>query len=336
MPHKALVLFSGGLDSILAAKLLQEQGEMVEAVHLRLPFTRSATRDGLARVESSAAQIGARLHILEPDEELAEIVTRPKFGYGKNLNPCQDCRIYQLRKAAALMRDIGADYLATGEVLGQRPMSQRRDALSITDREAGLKGWVLRPLSAQLLPPTIPEERGWVDRRRLLALAGRGRTVQEAMARERGLAYPSPAGGCLLTYRESAGRGRNLLDVLGRLSLAGISLIGLGRHFRLSPEAVAIVGRRREENLEIARLFRRHPGRRFLLQTAGVPGPLTLVLGSPGPGEIDLAAAVTARYADLEGAGPVTVKILSGDVPAKTRVEVYRATEAELAPMRIG
>ena len=337
MRHKALVLFSGGLDSLLAIKILQEQGVLVEAVHLRLPYTKSATAEGLARIRATAAQTGAKLHVLAPDETLAELVAHPKFGHGKNFNPCQDCRIYQLRLAAAFMPEAGASFLATGEVVGQRPMSQRREALSITDRETGLKGLILRPLSAKLLPPTIPEERGWVDRERLLDLAGRGRTVQEALARRWGLSYPSPAGGCLLTYRESADRYRNLLDLLGGLNLADIPLIGLGRHFRLSPRTVAVVGRRREENQALARHFRHHHTGRTLMQVERVPGPLTLVLGEPNPEDLDAAAAVTARYADLDTSGPVPVKTLAvvDGWPCKGRLTVRPAGEEELRKWRI-
>lgn len=337
MRHKALVLFSGGLDSLLAIRLLQEQGVPVEAVHLRLPYTKSATEEGLAKVRATAAQTGVNLHLLAPDETLADLVAKPKFGHGKNFNPCQDCRIYQLRQAAAFLPEAGASFLATGEVIGQRPMSQRREALFITDRETGLKGLILRPLSAKLLPPTIPEERGWVDRERLLDLAGRGRTIQEALARRWGLAYPSPAGGCLLTYRESADRYRNLLDLFGRLPLADIPLVGLGRHFRLSPRAAAVVGRRQEENRALARHFKHNPAGRHLLQVEKVPGPLTLVLGEPEADDLEKAAAVTARYADLETSGPVAVKTLAmaGGRPDKGRLMVRPAAEGELTKWRI-
>ncbi len=337
MPHKALVLFSGGLDSLLAIKILQEQGVPVAAIHLRLPFTKSATEEGLAKVRATAEQTGVKLHILAPDEALADLVAHPKFGHGKNFNPCQDCRIYQLRQAAAFMPEAGASFLATGEVVGQRPMSQRREALFITDRETGLKGLILRPLSARLLPPTIPEERGWVDRGRLLDLAGRGRTVQEALARRWGLSYPSPAGGCLLTYRESADRYRNLLDLLGCLNLADIPLVGLGRHFRLSTRAAAVVGRRQEENRALAGHFRHQPANRYLMQVERVPGPLTLVLGNPDSEDLAVAAAITARYADLDSSGPVPVKTLSvvAGRPNKGRLTVQPAREEEIKGWRI-
>ena len=335
---KALVLFSGGLDSLLAMKLLQEQGQEVEAAHIALPFTRAGKPGGLEEIKAAAAQLGVVPHIITPGEELAEIVAHPRFGHGRNFNPCQDCRIYQLRKAAALMKEIGADYLATGEVLGQRPMSQRRDALFITDREAGLKGLVLRPLSAKHLPPTIPEQKGWVDRERLLDIAGRGRTIQEALARQWGLSYPSPAGGCLLTCRESAERCRNLLAILGRLRLADLPLIGLGRHFRLGEGALAVVGRKQSENQMLARIFHDSPEGRFLLRVEWVPGPLTLVAGNPTGEDLETAAAITARYADLAAGGPAAVKVLSqtGEGPVKRIIHAYPAAEEELAGRRVG
>lgn len=339
MGHKALVLFSGGLDSLLAAKVLQAQGVDVEAVHLVLPFTRSATRSGLDKVIASAAQIGLKPYILRPGDDLAEIIAKPRFGYGKNLNPCQDCRIYQLRAAAALLPALGASYLATGEVVGQRPMSQRRDALFVTDREAGLKGLVLRPLSALCLPPTIPEERGWVDRARLLGLAGRGRTAQESMARAWNLSYPSPGGGCLLTYRESAHRYRSLLDILGFLPVEDIPLVGLGRHFRLNPPAAAVIGRNQGENLALARHFHRRPEGRRLLRVRGVPGPLTLLLGTLNAETLRTAAALTAHYADLpESAAPAEVKMLSvdGRHPVSETLFVNPLGESDIAAMRLG
>ncbi len=334
---KALALFSGGLDSLLAIKLLQEQGVPIEAAHLRLPFAGSATPAGLAKVRATAAQIGVPLHILVPDESLATMVAHPKYGYGKNFNPCQDCRVYQLRKAAEFMPSVGASFLVTGEVVGQRPMSQRREALFITDRESGLKGLILRPLSAKLLPPTIPEQRGWVDRGRLLDLAGRGRTYQEGLARQWGLSYPSPAGGCLLTYREAAHRYRNLLDLLGELPLADIPLVGVGRHFRLSEGAAAVIGRRAEENQALAHLFRRRPEGRFLLQVPAVPGPLALVLGDPSLEDLERAAALTARYSDLPSAGRTAVHMLAvrGGRRRRDSLTVAPATEAEAAMWRI-
>lgn len=334
---KALVLFSGGLDSLLAIALLQEQGVEVEAVHLALPFIKSAKVGGLDEIRAAAAQLGVTPHILTPGEELAEIVAHPRFGHGKNFNPCQDCRIYQLKKAAGLMPAVGASFLATGEVVGQRPMSQRREALFITDREAGLKGLVLRPLSARLLPPTIPEQRGWVDRERLLDLAGRGRTVQEAMARARGLSYPAPAGGCLLTYREYADRYRNLLDLLGSVPLEDIPLAALGRHFRPSARASVIVGRNQEENAALAWHFRRRPLDRRLLHAAGVPGPLTLVLGAPGEEDLRAAAGLTARYADLPDGAAARVKILSaaGGRPVKEVLSVHPVPPRLIGPWRV-
>ena len=334
---KALALFSGGLDSLLAVRLLQEQDVPVEAVHLRLPFGGSARREGLDRVKAMADQIGVPLHVLSPDEELAELVAHPKFGRGKNFNPCQDCRIYQLRKAADLLPAVGASFLVTGEVVGQRPMSQRRDALFVTDRESGMKGLILRPLSAKLLPATIPEQRGWVDRSRLLDLAGRGRGSQEALARRWGLSYQAPAGGCLLTFREPANRYRNLLDLLGRLPLSDIPLVGTGRHFRLSREAAAIAGRRQEENRLLAHVFRHNPDGRYLMQAQGVPGPLTLVLGRPSPEDLEAAASLTARYADLSSPGRITVRMLTakgGECRCDT-LAAAPATEAETARWRI-
>ena len=334
--HKGLALFSGGLDSLLAIRLLREQERPVEAVHLMLPFTRSATREGRDKIKETAAQLDVKLHMLSPGPDLAEMIARPKFGHGKNFNPCQDCRIYQLRKAAELMPSVGASYLVTGEVVGQRPMSQRREALFITDREAGMRGLVLRPLSAHRLPSTIPEERGWVDRSRLLGLSGRGRTPQEALAREWGLSYPAPGGGCLLTYKEYADRYRSLLDLFGAIDLADIPLVGLGRHFRLAQTQV-IIGRNQAENKALAQHFhQRHDGR-GLMQVRGVPGPLTLILGEPCQEQLDQAASLTARYADHASDEPVLVKLLHCSERGVSRIKIAAipAQEGVLAGWRV-
>ncbi len=202
---KAVALLSGGLDSMLAIRLLIEQGVEVEALHFVSVFDCGATdADNCAGSQRAAAQLGVPLRFEEISDELLEIVKNPKHGRGHNMNPCIDCHAMMVRRAAAVMRGIGADFLCSGEVLGERPMSQRRDALGIVEREAAAEGLLLRPLSAQLLEPTIPEQKGWVDRAKLLRISGRCRKPQFELARTLNIGkFPTPAGGCLLTDRVS-------------------------------------------------------------------------------------------------------------------------------------
>lgn len=238
------------------------------------------------------------------------------------------------RKAGEYMKEIGASFVVTGEVLGQRPMSQRRDAMCLIDRESGLRGLILRPLSARVLEPTIPEEKGWVDRTRLLSITGRSRKPQIALADDLDLTdYPCPAGGCLLTDPVFAERVRDLLDHAGRLSLDDVRLLKVGRHFRLSPHAKAVVGRNEQENDELARLVQEGD---TVLQAVDAPGPLTLVRGGVGDREIRLAASVTVRYGKGRDFPRTTVVRRSEGASGQTEVTVTPIVDADLACLRVG
>ena len=240
------------------------------------------------------------------------MIRRPRFGYGSGANPCLDCRIMTLRKAKARMEAIGAQFVFTGEVLGQRPMSQRRDTLRIVERESGLDGLLLRPLSAQLLPPTVPEQEGWVDRVRLLDLSGRSRKPQIELALRWGIAdYPQPAGGCFLTDKTLA---RRIFDLRSHgkeenLSKEDLILSKVGRHFRLSDSVKVIVGRREGEN----DFLQRYAEGRWTLEAADVPGPLALVEGELSPEAARQAAALVARYSDGKTEERVEVHISRGE-----------------------
>ncbi|MBW2000225.1 MAG: hypothetical protein JRJ29_19985, partial [Deltaproteobacteria bacterium] len=212
MPVKAVGLLSGGLDSTLAARLMLDQGIQVYAINFTSPFCTCTPKGaGCASVITALRQLGGiPLRRVFLGDEYLEIVRSPKHGHGSGINPCIDCRILKLKKAAAYMKEIGASFIFTGEVLGQRPMSQYRAALHIIDRESGLEGYVLRPLSASHLEPTVPEQKGWVDRKRLLGIKGRSRKIQMTLAAEKGIKdYPCPGGGCLLTDRNFAHRMRD-------------------------------------------------------------------------------------------------------------------------------
>jgi hypothetical protein len=292
---KAVALLSGGLDSMLAIKLLLGQGIAVEALHFVSVFDCGATdAENCASSQRAATQLGVRLHFEEISAELLDLVKSPKHGRGSHMNPCIDCHAMMVRRAARRMREIGADFLCTGEVLGERPMSQRRDALGIVEREAGAEGLLLRPLSAQLLEPTIPEQRGWVDRAKLMGLSGRCRKPQFELAGALGIrSFPTPAGGCLLTDPGFSARMSDLLKHQPDCSPNDVRLLKVGRHFRLSPAVRAVIGRNESENGRIEELARAGD---VLIEAERYPGPLALVRGSASEAELTRAASVTLRY----------------------------------------
>ena len=306
---KALAMLSGGLDSILAAKLVRDLG--VEVIGLTF-FTAlsQGIRDQAVR---AAADVGIPIETFDFTDDFLRMLRRPKFGYGSGMNPCVDCRITMLRNARSHLERLGAGFVITGEVLGQRPMSQRRDTLRIVERESGLEGLLLRPLSAKLLPPTIPELRGWIDRERLLDLQGRSRKEQIEMAKTWGITeYSQPAGGCFLTDATYARRLRDLFDHLpdrAEFTVEQAMLLKLGRQFRISDTVKVIVGRDERENglLESYR-----PGRQALSPVSCM-GPLALVEGEPSSDEMQLIAGVVARYSSRKGATEVTVRHEAGD-----------------------
>jgi len=333
MPVKAIALLSGGLDSALAVRLVQEQGVEVEGVHFISVFTVGVgERPGLLPALRVARELGVAARVVNFNREHCELVASPPHGYGSNMNPCIDCHIAMLRRAAERMAEVGARFVLTGEVLGQRPMSQRRDTLALIDREAGLVGMVLRPLSARLLPPTVPEREGWVDRERLLDIRGRSRKVQLSLSERYGLkAHSSPAGGCLLTDPGFSARLRDLLEASpGRkLDLWDVHLLKVGRHFRLDEATKAIVGRRERENAVIETFSRPED---LLLTTRDTPGPTTLLRGRQGERNIRLAASLTARYSRLRREPSVAVAIRPGRKGPTEKEQVVEVAPAAEPP----
>jgi len=288
---KAVALFSGGLDSILAVKLIQEQGIEVKGVNFRTPFF------GLEKAYLTAKDLDIDLEIIDITEELLGILRNPKHGFGKNMNPCIDCHALMFKKAGEHMTKIGASFILSGEVLGERPMSQNRNSLSIIERESGFEGRILRPLSALLLPETIPEKEGLVDRNRLLDISGRSRKRQMVLAAHLGLEdYPSPAGGCKLT---EPGFSKRLRDLFAQenFSLEEIELLKLGRHFRLSKDDKLVVGRNKEENEQLKDFFQDGD---FLFKAKNLKGPISLLkkVSKVDDELIDKSCQITARYCD--------------------------------------
>lgn len=265
---RALLLFSGGLDSVLAGKVLEEQGIEVVALTFRSQFF------GAAEAIRAAEELGWPLLLVDISQEQIELVKNPKYGYGRWLNPCIDCHGKMVRIAAGLLEKYQADFVATGEVLGERPKSQNRQALSIVEKLSGLKGLVLRPLSARLLPPTIPEEKGLVEREKLLDIYGRSRKRQLELAEKYGLReFPTPAGGCLLTDPIFSTRLRRLMEWRGELREGDINLIKTGRVF-IEADGLIVVGRNEKENEKIAGLAEESD---ILVTTSGNKGPLAVV-----------------------------------------------------------
>ncbi len=306
---KAVALYSGGLDSTLAILTVLRQGIEVKAVNFMNHFGCDISdRSSCSKDPFSAAEkFGFEVKLCHLSTKFVEIVKNPKFGHGKNMNPCMDCRILMLKEAKEFMDMVGAEFIITGEVLGQRPMSQRRDALDIIDREAGLKRRVLRPLSAKLLRPTMAEEKGIVDRELLYGFNGRTRKPQMALAAGFGLTdYPAPAGGCLLTEPNYSYRLRELLDHDPDPSLKDLQLLRTGRHFRLSPACKVIVGRDEAENGELGDFFGEEG---MLMRVPGFGSPLTLVRGHADENAVMTAAALCARYSDAKVLPLVEVKV---------------------------
>lgn len=309
---RAIALLSGGLDSTLAVLLMRRQGVEVTAVTFLTHFgceagdTSSCSSDSTA----NAHTYGFDVKLCHLADKFISIVKNPKYGHGKNMNPCIDCRILMLREAKSLMEITGADFVVTGEVLGQRPMSQRRNTLPLIDREAALTGYVLRPLSARLLPPTVAESEGLVDRERLCDFRGRTRKPQMALAAEFGLTdYPAPAGGCLLTDPVYSHRLSELLEHEGLEPGPGLRdfhLLRVGRHFRLPGGAKAVVGRNKEENERVEALAGQGD---HMLKVEGWGSPLTLVQGRAGGDDLMRAASLTARYSDAKRLPIVEVSV---------------------------
>lgn len=268
---KVLLLFSGGLDSLLAAKILMDQGIEVLGIIFKSYFF------GSEQAEKSALQIGLRVRIVDFSEEHLEIVKSPLHGYGKAVNPCIDCHTLMLKKSKQIMEKEGFDFVATGEVLGERPMSQNKEALEIVKKESSLNGYLLRPLSAKLLEETIPEKEGLVDRDRLLDISGRSRKRQIELAKKYNIKeYPAPAGGCLLCEPEFGERLKRLMDKNPDFDENDVELLKVGRHFwaESQPGTKIVVGREEEENEKIENLGRKGD---ILIEMKNYPGPLTLV-----------------------------------------------------------
>jgi hypothetical protein len=303
---KAVALISGGLDSLLAARVVMDQGIHVEGINFFTGFCveghtqaiRKKDRDKPKRNNALwvAEQLGIKLHIVDIIDEYKDVVLNPRHGYGANLNPCLDCKIFMVRKAREWIEANGFDFIVTGEVIGQRPMSQRKDTLPVVQSESGVDDLLLRPLSAKILLPTRPEREGWVRREALHDFSGRSRKPQMALAARYGFEdYAQPAGGCcFLTDAQYSVKLADLWQNRGvrDYDLDDILLLKVGRHLRPRPHFKLIVAREEGESRYLQGYRREYPS--FDVVSHG--GPLTLVDGAMGEGDLELAARIVARY----------------------------------------
>ena len=317
-PRKAVALISGGLDSLLAAKLMLEQGIHVEGINFYTGFCVEGHTHAIRKKDKkkpkrnnalwSAEQLGIKLHILDIIDEYKDVVINPKHGYGANMNPCLDCKIFMVGKAKQWMEENDFDFIITGEVVGQRPMSQRKDLLPVVVRESGADDLLLRPLCAQNLAPTLPEREGWVDRTKLLDFSGRNRKPQMALAKEFGFEdYASPAGGCC--FLTDANYSKKLVDLWQarnkkEYELDDIMLLKVGRHIRPEAHYKLIVSREDGEN----KFLNGYRKQFSTLEIKSHNGPLTLVDGELSEEDAKQAARIAARFSQGREAETVSVK----------------------------
>jgi len=293
---KAIALFSGGLDSTLAMKLIIDQGIEVLALNINTGF--GSTKDRLEHMQSMCDQVGAELRVIDIQNEfLQEVLFDPKHGYGKNINPCIDCHAKMFSVAKRIMEDEGASFLISGEVMGQRPMSQNKDALQTVLNESNCDGLLLRPMSAKKLEPTLAEINGWVDRDKLEGIVGRSRDRQLEMVKECGLQdFESPGGGCLLTDANFA---KKMFDFIkyDKFEVKDIPVMKFGRHFRLPDGAKLVIGRNKEENEHLQNI---NNDKFYHLKTVGLPGPHSLLSINPSQADKELALKMILTYCKTE------------------------------------
>jgi tRNA U34 2-thiouridine synthase MnmA/TrmU len=312
-----------------------EQGIAVEALNFTSPFCTCTSKNAGCKSEAVrvAEEFGIPIKVMHKGPDYLEIVGNPKHGYGKGMNPCIDCRIFLLTKAREYMKESGAHFVITGEVLGQRPMSQRRDTLRVIERESGLEGLLLRPLSAKHFEPTIPEKEGWVDREKLLAIQGRSRKEQMQLAEDLDVKnYPCPAGGCLLAETSFVPKVRDIFDHAETINLRDFRLIKLGRHFRIGDRTKAIVGRNEAENnlLEAAV----QAGEATLRWEEG-SSPLTVVTGRQDEALLEKAAKILLRYTKAEPGMDCIIKVATDGSEKQLQVK-NDYTESLVESLRIG
>lgn len=330
--RKVVALLSGGLDSQLAVKMMQSQGFEVSAVAIKTPFCDFDCGRGCGfEIRERADTLGVNLKTVYLGDEYIEMLKNPKHGFGSGMNPCIDCRSMMFKAAKKHMDEIGADFIISGEVLGQRPMSQHGPALKTIERESELEGYIVRPLSGALLPKTIPEENGLIKRENLGMVRGRTRRMQLQMAQEYGIENPPNAGGgCLLTDPAFAIRAKDLFAHTDNPTTNDIDLLKIGRHFRLDKTTKLIVGRNQDENNMIKALALPND---MVFYAKDHVGPNTLLRGDNIENYKQITAAITLRYSDAPKETPGVVIIEKADT--KSEISIIRAEESEYLKYRV-
>lgn len=300
-----IVMISGGLDSLLAIRVLLEQDVFLIGFHCILPFVNPEADPSKLPAVMSAEKLGITVYTHRCDQEYIDIIKNPPHGYGKRANPCIDCHIYFLRKAAKYMHDIGADFVATGEVVGQRPMSQMRGTMNHIEKESGLSGRLLRPLSAKLMKPTIPETEGIIDREKLFGISGRSRKVQLELARCYGIEeFETPSGGCLFTDVNISRRVHDLFHHHEDADALDLYLLAIGRHLRISDATKIIVGRNEKEN----GVLQKYMAKADMFFLPEFKGPVIYVKGVTTRAEEELIGRVLHHYGkDITGEGEMRI-----------------------------
>lgn len=301
---KGLVLFSGGLDSVIAVHLLKSQGIEITALHFVLPFY-SGLGFSNSEIKKYAQALDVPLRIEEEGEDFLNMIKNPKFGFGKNANPCIDCRIHRLKKAYKIMLDEGASFIATGEVVGQRPMSQRIDALYKIENNSDLNGLLLRPLSAKLLNPTKAEIDGLVDREKLMDISGKNRSRQLEYSKKYNLVHATPAGGCILTNIHTAGRFHEMVQNDKEFFLADFKLLAYGRHFRINGYKV-VISRNEDENDILEKLCNE---KTCYFELSEIDGPVAVASSGIDTDSIKIAASMLVRYSKARNENEVKVNV---------------------------
>lgn len=329
---KVVALLSGGLDSQLAVKMMQKQGFEVSAVAIKTPFCDFDCGRGCGfEIRERADDLGVDLKTVYLGDEYIEMLKNPKYGIGAGMNPCIDCRSMMFEAAKKHMEEIGAEFIISGEVLGQRPMSQHRHALKLIEKETRLEGKILRPLSAKLLPPTDPEKRGLIKREDLGMIRGRTRKKQLELAREFGIQNPPNAGGgCLLTDPAFGIRAKDLFSHIETPTMNDIDLLKVGRHFRLDENTKLIVGRNKDENEIIKSLALPLD---IVLEVRDFVGPISLLRGKSSINHQNFAASVTVRYSDAPKDKQVVVSVLNNT--KKSEIIAKSAMEEDYKKFRI-
>lgn len=332
---KAIALISGGLDSILAARLIKGLSIEVTPLNFKIPFCAADKKllsRGIDKFSLVRKHLGADLRVVDIGAEFLKLLDNPRYGFGANLNPCIDCKILMLSKAKDLMPQLGAEFVVTGEVLGQRSMSQHRQALLLIEKKAGLEGLLVRPLSARLLPETLPEKEGWIKRAKLMAFSGRSRKPQMELAKSYAMQdYPNASGGCLLTDPEFTRRLGDLISHDG-LNLEKVQLLKLGRHYRLAKNVRLVVGRNEKENMLLAGLA---AGNDYLFMPKILAGPTALGRGDFDPELIRIACRVTCRYCDLNGKKEAEIFYRKASQDKEEMLQAAPLEEEEITKFRI-